>query len=70
MALAEASRVDRVEIELLGRLAERDTRLLTIGVLLGVLEGHTEEEVNLVNAPSLAEERGIDVVERREADGA
>jgi D-3-phosphoglycerate dehydrogenase len=65
MALAEGSSVDRVEIELLGRLAERDTRLLSIGVLLGILEGHTEEEVNLVNAPSLAEERGIDVVETK-----
>jgi D-3-phosphoglycerate dehydrogenase len=65
MALAEGSSVDRVEIELLGRLAERDTRLLSIAVLLGVLEGHTEEQVNLVNAPSLAEERGIDVVETK-----
>jgi D-3-phosphoglycerate dehydrogenase / 2-oxoglutarate reductase len=65
MALAEGSSVDRVEIELLGRLAERDTRLLSIAVLLGVLSGHTEEEVNLVNAPGLAEERGIDLVETK-----
>ena len=28
--------------------------------------GHTEEEVNLVNAPSLAEERGIEVAETKE----
>ena len=49
-----------------GRIAERDTRLLTIAVLNGVLAGHTEEEVNLVNAPSLAEERGIEVSEREE----
>ena len=55
----------RVELEYLGRIAERDTRLLTIAVLNGVLAGHTEEEVNLVNAPSLAEERGIEVSERR-----
>jgi hypothetical protein len=32
-------------------------------VLLGVLAGHTEEEANAVNAPYLAEERGIEVVE-------
>jgi D-3-phosphoglycerate dehydrogenase len=31
-----------------------------------VLAGHTEEEVNLVNAPSLAEERGIEVAETKE----
>jgi D-3-phosphoglycerate dehydrogenase len=36
-------------------------------VLRGVLAGHTEEEVNLVNAPSLAEERGIQVSERTDA---
>ncbi len=55
--------VDRVEVELLGGIAERDARLLSIGVLLGVLGGHTEEEVNEVNAPSLAEERGIELIE-------
>jgi D-3-phosphoglycerate dehydrogenase / 2-oxoglutarate reductase len=67
MALAEGTGVDRVECEFLGRIAERDTRLLTLTVLDGLLAGHTEEEVNLVNAPSLAEERGIQVSERVEA---
>jgi D-3-phosphoglycerate dehydrogenase / 2-oxoglutarate reductase len=65
VALAEGSSIDRVETEFLGRIAERDTRLLSIEVLLGVLQGHTEEEVNPVNAPSLAEERGIDVAETK-----
>jgi D-3-phosphoglycerate dehydrogenase len=65
--LAASSSVERVEIEHMGRIAERDTRLLTLSVLNGLLEGRTEEEVNLVNAPSLAEERGIQVSERREA---
>jgi D-3-phosphoglycerate dehydrogenase len=67
MALAERSSVERLEVEYLGRIAERDTRLLTIAVLNGLLAGHTEEDVNLVNAPSLAEERGIEVSERKEA---
>jgi D-3-phosphoglycerate dehydrogenase len=39
--------------------------LLSIQVLLGVLRGHTEEEINEVNAPALAEERGIDVAETK-----
>jgi D-3-phosphoglycerate dehydrogenase len=65
MALAEGSSVDRVEVEFLGRIAERDTRLLSIAVLLGVLRGHTEEDVNEVSAPSIAVERGIDVVETK-----
>ena len=55
--------VDAVEVEYLGRIAERDTRLLTVQVLRGVLEGHTEEEVNDVNAPGIADERGIAVTE-------
>ena len=66
MALAEATSVDRIELEYLGRIAERDTRLLTLSVLNGLLAGHTDEEVNLVNAPSLAEQRGIQVSERKE----
>jgi len=66
IGLAESSSIDRIEIEYLGRIAERDTRLLTLSVLNGVLAGHTDEEVNLVNAPTLAEERGIEVSERRE----
>ena len=65
-SLAEGSGIERVECEYLGHLAGRDTRLLTLATLNGVLAGHTEEEVNLVNAPSLAEERGIEVAETKE----
>jgi D-3-phosphoglycerate dehydrogenase len=64
-ALARGSSVDRVETEFLGRVAEHDTRLLAIETLLGVLRGHTEEEVNEVNAPAMAEERGIELAEAR-----
>jgi D-3-phosphoglycerate dehydrogenase len=66
LASALAPGVDRVEVEYLGHVAERDTRLLTLAVLRGVLSGHCEEEVNLVNAQTLAEERGIGVSERKE----
>ncbi|HEX2162093.1 MAG TPA: phosphoglycerate dehydrogenase [Thermoleophilaceae bacterium] len=59
--LTEGTSVDGIEVEVLGRLAERDTRLVTVQVIKGVLAGHTEEEVNDVNAPTLAEERGIAV---------
>ena len=62
-ALAPRPSVDAVEVEYLGRIAERDTRFLTVQVLKGILAGHTEEEVNDVNAPSLADERGIAVAE-------
>ena len=65
VALSPGSSVDCVEIEHLGGVAERDTRPLTTEALLGVLSGHTEEEANAVNAPLLAEERGIEVAETR-----
>ena len=65
-ARSRRAEVDRVEVEYFGRIAERDTRLLTLAALRGVLSGHCEEEVNLVNAPALAEERGIAVSERSE----
>ncbi len=55
--------VDRVTAEFRGRIAAHDTRLLGIAVLVGILSGHTEEPVNLVNAPQMAEERGIELVE-------
>ena len=58
--------VDRVVAEFRGRIAEYDTRLLGIAVLVGILSGHTEEPVNLVNAPQMAEERGIELVETRD----
>jgi D-3-phosphoglycerate dehydrogenase len=65
--LTEGSSIDLVRTEFLGRIAERDTSLLTIQVMLGVLRGHCEEEVGVVNAPGLAAERGIEVVEIKRA---
>jgi D-3-phosphoglycerate dehydrogenase / 2-oxoglutarate reductase len=59
--------IDRVEVDFHGRIAEHDTRLLGIAVLVGILSGHTEEPVNLVNAPAMAEDRGIELTEVKEA---
>jgi len=64
MALAEGSSVERIEAAFLGRIADFDTRLLTLAVIRGALQGRTEEQVNLVNAPTMAEERGIIVEEK------
>lgn len=64
MQLAEGSSVERIEAAFMGRIAEFDTRLLTIAVLNGALSGRTEEPVNFVNAPTVAEERGIVVEEK------
>lgn len=59
--------VERITAEFRGRIASHDTRLLGIAVMAGILSGHTEVPVNLVNAPQMAEERGIDLVETKEA---
>jgi D-3-phosphoglycerate dehydrogenase len=65
IGLAERKNVERVQVESLGRIADRDTRPLAIEALLGVLSGHTEEEVNAVSAPTIAEERGIELSETK-----
>ena len=62
-ALGSGTSVDAVDVEFLGRIAERDSRLLTIQVVKGLLAGHTEEAVNDVNAFTLARERGIAIAE-------
>jgi D-3-phosphoglycerate dehydrogenase / 2-oxoglutarate reductase len=59
--------VDRVTAEFRGRLASYDTRLLGIAVLVGILSGNTETPVNLVNAPQMAEERGIELTETKDS---
>jgi D-3-phosphoglycerate dehydrogenase len=67
VALADGP-VDGLEVEYLGRIADRDTRPLTVQVLKGALTGHTEEDVNDVNAPGIAAERGIEVAETRRSE--
>jgi D-3-phosphoglycerate dehydrogenase len=64
--LADGS-VEKVSAEFRGRIASHDTRLLGIAVMAGILSGHTEEPVNLVNAPQMAEERGIDLTATTDA---
>jgi D-3-phosphoglycerate dehydrogenase len=67
MSLAEHPSVDRIEVAYRGHLADFDTRLLTLAVLNGAFEGRVEEHVNFVNAPAIAEERGIHVAESSES---
>jgi len=66
-SMAEGMSIDRVEVELFGRIGERDARPLSTAVLLGALSGRTEEDLNAVNVHAVAGERGIEVVESRRA---
>ncbi|HEX8085077.1 MAG TPA: phosphoglycerate dehydrogenase [Solirubrobacteraceae bacterium] len=61
LATALNEQVGDVLVDARGRIAEHDVRVLGSEVLVGVLEGFTEEDVNQVNAPLLAEERGIEL---------
>ncbi|HEX4979377.1 MAG TPA: phosphoglycerate dehydrogenase [Acidimicrobiales bacterium] len=61
--LAEDSIPDVLDIAYQGELAGHDTRLLKLAVLRGVLGAGSDEPVSYVNAPQLAEERGMQVRE-------
>src|SRR5262245_10276313 len=58
-----AGPVTRAELQYRGDLARKSTRLLTAAFAAGLLEGHLDESVNIVNAEMLARERGIEIVE-------
>jgi len=57
--------VRALQIEVHGELAEHETRLLTVAALNGAFQGQTDQPVNYVNAPVVAADRGIDVVEEK-----
>jgi len=64
MALA-TGRPAGVVVAVHGPLSEHDTRLLTVAALNGAFQGQVDEVVNVVNAPVIAAERGIEVSEQR-----
>ncbi|MDP9019785.1 MAG: phosphoglycerate dehydrogenase [Actinomycetota bacterium] len=52
-----------LEVTYEGQLADYDVRILTLSVLKGLFSGVVHEPVSYVNAPQLAEERGVEVRE-------
>ena len=54
---------DGLEIECQGELAAVGTGILTLSALKGLFGGSTDEPVSYVNAPQLAEQRGLEVRE-------
>ena len=49
-----------------GDIAREDTSPIKVAVLAGLLNGLTEERVNMVNADIIAESRGLNVTEQKE----
>ncbi|MDP8911093.1 MAG: phosphoglycerate dehydrogenase [Actinomycetota bacterium] len=64
MELAGAQ-TERISLAYHGSLADYDTRLLTVAALNGAFQGRVEQPVNYVNAPLVAAESGIDVLEEK-----
>ena len=58
--------VDTFEIAYGGGIARYDTRILTLGVLQGILADKVDGPVNFVNVQNIAEERGITAKESKQ----
>jgi D-3-phosphoglycerate dehydrogenase len=57
-----------IEIEYEGEIADYDCRVLTLSVLKGVLAPVVDEPVSFVNAPQIAEQRGLSFRETKASD--
>jgi len=61
--------VERVDLTYSGEIANKETGIITLAFLKGLLTPVMGEHVNLVNASWLAENRGIRLHEKREPEG-
>ncbi|MGH9004737.1 MAG: NAD(P)-dependent oxidoreductase, partial [Acidimicrobiia bacterium] len=57
--------VERLEVAYEGQVADYDCRILTLSVLKGIFSPVVQEPVSFVNAPQMAEERGVEVRETK-----
>ena len=55
----------RIDVDYEGQIADYDTRILTLSVLKGLMQAATGEQVTYVNAPGLAETRGLMVADTK-----
>jgi D-3-phosphoglycerate dehydrogenase / 2-oxoglutarate reductase len=62
-SLSEEGTAGEVTIEFLGAVAEADVRILGLSVLRGMLQAVCHEPVTFVNAPLLAQDRGLSIRE-------
>ncbi len=53
--------VERVDVEVLGDVIDHDVRVLELSALKGVFQNLVHDPVSFVNAPVLAEQRGVEV---------
>jgi D-3-phosphoglycerate dehydrogenase len=67
LAQLAGERIRQVRISYDGGLAELNTHLVKNAVLKGILTPALSEQVNLINAGALAQQRGVEVAELRSA---
>ena len=53
--------IERVEVEVLGEIADEDVRVLELSALKGLFGQLVDDPVSYVNAPIMAKSRGIEV---------
>lgn len=62
------SGMKKISLEYSGDVAEINLKPLTTTILKGLLEPMMQESVNLVNAPLIAKERGIEILEAKSSE--
>jgi D-3-phosphoglycerate dehydrogenase len=60
--------IEEVVIEYSGKILNYNVAPLTIAILKGLLTPILKENVNFINAPVVAKERGIKVIEAKNSD--
>jgi D-3-phosphoglycerate dehydrogenase / 2-oxoglutarate reductase len=58
--------INRIRIQYNGEIAGYDTAAIKASIIGGLLEGISEEKINMINAPVIAAQRGIKIVEQKE----
>jgi D-3-phosphoglycerate dehydrogenase / 2-oxoglutarate reductase len=59
------SRVNRIELDFEGEVADHDVNLLVAAAVRGLLQPFTEDRINAVNARLIASGRGVKIIERK-----
>jgi D-3-phosphoglycerate dehydrogenase len=65
LAQISGSSVEEIALSYTGHITEWKTELIRNAAIKGILNVHVEEKANLVNAASLASERGLTITEER-----
>jgi D-3-phosphoglycerate dehydrogenase len=68
-ALADGA-LQRIDVEVRGEVADLDVRVLELAALKGVMQGLVHDPVSYVNAPVLAQQRGVEVALTTDRDSA